>query len=33
VGRPGIHVRKQPDPFRAVVQNYRQRDPVVRRQI
>jgi hypothetical protein len=27
---PHIHVRKQLDSFRAVVQNYRQRDPVFR---
>lgn len=33
VESPGIHVRKQLDPFRAAVQNYRQGDPVVRRQI
>src|SRR5271165_2594557 len=33
VGSPGIHVRKQLDPFRAVVQKYRQRDSLVRRQI
>ena len=33
VGSPGIHVGKQLDPFRAVVQNHRQRDPVARRQI
>ena len=33
VGSPGIHVRKQLDPFRAVVQKHWQRDSLVRRQI
>ena len=33
VGSPGIHMRKQLDPFRAVVQKYRQRDSLVRRQL
>ena len=32
-GSPGIHVRKQLDPFRAIVQKYRQRDSVGHRQI
>jgi len=33
VGSPGIRVRKQLDPFRAVLQKYRQRNSVARRQI
>jgi hypothetical protein len=33
VGSPGIHVRKQLNSFRAVVQKYRQRDSVGDRQI
>lgn len=33
VGSPGINVRQQLDPFRAVVQKNRQRDSLARRQI